>query len=253
MAKLTLFTMPPSHFCEKARWAIDLLARTYREERHAPIFHRSALKKIGAGPTVPALVLENNKVLRESKEIMRWVDDQLSNENKIFPTDAVQGPLVQDFCDRCDRDLAHHVVRFFYRFLPREQFFRLSTEGVDHEEIKKFRWLAAPTRFFFNQRLKINNDNFEDAIRQIDKFYDAVDALLSDGRRYLFCDRPTAADLTFCSLAANTVLVPEFGGSKLMFDEAPTEMRLEVERWRKTRVGTYIQAFYKRFRKWQIP
>ena len=34
-----LITIPPSHYCEKARWALDYARIPYREERHPPLFH----------------------------------------------------------------------------------------------------------------------------------------------------------------------------------------------------------------------
>lgn len=252
MAISILYTLPASHFCEKARWALDITGRVYQEERHAPGFHRSAVKKFGAGPTVPVLVLGNKKVLKNSAEIVKWSDEQLDDHLKLSTDDPALGPLIQDFCDRCERELAPEVIRFCYMHLTREQYYRLSTEGVKDDEAKKFRWLAYVVRPIMNSALKINKQNYENAIRKLNKYYDSVEHLLSDGRKYLFCDRPTVADLTFCSMAAPTMLIQEYGGAHLSYQEAPLEIRVEADRWRKTKVGQYVQAFYKRFRKCQL-
>ena len=37
-----LITIPISHYCEKARWALDRAGIGYREERHVQIVHRVA-------------------------------------------------------------------------------------------------------------------------------------------------------------------------------------------------------------------
>ena len=54
-ASAILITIPLSHYCEKARWALDRVALPYREEPHAPLFHRLATKRNERG-TVPVLV-----------------------------------------------------------------------------------------------------------------------------------------------------------------------------------------------------
>src|SRR3982751_1009152 len=51
----TLITVPLSHFCEKARWALDHAGVAYREEPHAPLLSRFATRR-GAGGSVPVLI-----------------------------------------------------------------------------------------------------------------------------------------------------------------------------------------------------
>ncbi|HEX3343119.1 MAG TPA: glutathione S-transferase N-terminal domain-containing protein, partial [Polyangiaceae bacterium] len=52
----TLLTIPFSHFCEKARWALDHTRVAYREEGHCPGLHRRAVKLAsGKGGSVPVL------------------------------------------------------------------------------------------------------------------------------------------------------------------------------------------------------
>ena len=53
-----LITIPISHYCEKVRWALDLLKIPYIEERHVPAFHLLATRKYG-GSSVPILVAKS--------------------------------------------------------------------------------------------------------------------------------------------------------------------------------------------------
>ena len=39
MDDLRLITIPISHFCEKARWALELAGLPYREEPHLQVIH----------------------------------------------------------------------------------------------------------------------------------------------------------------------------------------------------------------------
>ena len=54
-APARLITIPISHFCEKARWALDRAGIAYREERHIQVIHRVASRRAGGGGTVPVL------------------------------------------------------------------------------------------------------------------------------------------------------------------------------------------------------
>lgn len=234
---------------------MDYMGRTYDEERHAPGYQRKALTRIKAKHTVPALLVDNKDTYPESLDILKWIDTQLLNVHPdllLFPTDAtdpVKGQLIRDFCARCDADLAPEALRFFFYHLTGKQFFEICTDGVPESEKSSFKWMAPFARPMFNYKLKINAHSYKDSIRYLGKFLDNVDHLLSDGRKFLFFDRLTAADITFCSLAAFLVCPPEFGGAKLPYDTLPDELRSEVDRIRQTKVGTYIRAIYKVFRK----
>ena len=51
-----LITIPMSHYCEKARWALDRLGLRYVEERHLQVFHYPRTYWFSRGPTVPVLI-----------------------------------------------------------------------------------------------------------------------------------------------------------------------------------------------------
>ena len=72
---LRLITIPISHYCEKARWALERVGMPYREERHVQGIHRLAARRAGGGVTVPVLVTPEG-VLSESEEILAWVDER---------------------------------------------------------------------------------------------------------------------------------------------------------------------------------
>jgi glutathione S-transferase len=48
-----LVTIPISHYCEKARWALDRAGVPYREEAHIQAVHRLATRRAGGGVTAP--------------------------------------------------------------------------------------------------------------------------------------------------------------------------------------------------------
>mgnify|MGYP001462179660 CR=1 FL=1 len=82
-AVLRLITIGFSHFCEKARWALDRTALEYSEDDHVPLFHWRASFGAGGTRTVPVLVtpgrvLKDSKLVRfrrEGKTVFYALDD----------------------------------------------------------------------------------------------------------------------------------------------------------------------------------
>ena len=83
---LRLVTIPISHYCEKARWALERAGIPYREERHVQAIHRIAARRAGGGATVPVLVTPEG-VLGESEEILVWIDQRTPPEHRLFPAE----------------------------------------------------------------------------------------------------------------------------------------------------------------------
>ena len=68
-----LLTIPISHFCEKARWALERAGLDYREERHVQGVNRIVSRRAGGHGTLPVLICEAG-VLAESEDILRFAD-----------------------------------------------------------------------------------------------------------------------------------------------------------------------------------
>ena len=88
---LRLITIPISHYCEKARWALERAGIPYREERHVQGIHRVAARRAGGGQTVPVLVTPEG-ALGESEDILRWVDGARRRSGGCSPTSPPSAP-----------------------------------------------------------------------------------------------------------------------------------------------------------------
>src|ERR1700683_4704908 len=80
-----LVTIPISHFCEKARWALDRAEVDYVERPHLQLIHIFAARLAGGGGTVPVFVSANGGALAESAAILRWTDTQVESERRLYP------------------------------------------------------------------------------------------------------------------------------------------------------------------------
>src|SRR3954464_5598618 len=100
--KPVLVTIPISHYCEKARWALDRAGVAYEERRHLPVIHRVAVRRAG-GPTAPVLVCPRGDVVCESADIILWADARVrSPAARMIPEDPEVAREARALADDCD-------------------------------------------------------------------------------------------------------------------------------------------------------
>jgi glutathione S-transferase len=81
-----LVTIPISHYCEEARWALDRAGVRYRERAHLQGIHMLVARRAGAGSTVPVLIC-GDTVLADSAEIVAFADARGRPERPLYPDD----------------------------------------------------------------------------------------------------------------------------------------------------------------------
>lgn len=203
-----LITIPFSHYCEKARWALERAGIPHVEEGHLPIFTYVALR---GRKTVPVLVTADTR-LDDSTDILRWCDDH-GRAEPLFPAELPEVATLEDDFDRRLGPAARRLA-YFHLLPSRAAFTELLAAQVPRWEARAGR-LARPLAVRLIKRgLKIDAAGAARSRTALDDLFAKVGARLADGRAYLCGDRFTAADLTFASLAA-PVLVPDAYGAHL--------------------------------------
>lgn len=205
-----LVTFPLSHFCEKARWALDHAAVRYAEHGYPPAARPIGVRPLGARPrdaaSVPVLVGE--QTLRESTEIVRFADHSAGAERALYPHTADARRETDAVIARLDATLGPSTRAYFYAWAladPR----RLRTWAACG--------LATPYRLLLDaalptitariaRHLGITNHSAAPARDVIDDEFAWISGVLADGRRYLGGDSFGAADLTFAALAGQHAL-----------------------------------------------
>jgi glutathione S-transferase len=238
MARARLYTIPQSHYAEKARWALDRARIDYEERAHAPLFHMLHTVPRG-GRTVPLLVIDGRRLV-DSTEILHEIDAR-AGPGFLFPTDPGARSEVVALEERFDAELGPHARRWGYaQLLPRtELLVPLMGRGVPAAE----RWLlpaAMPviTRIIA-RAFNVTPASMQRSLARVRTCFDELGARLKDGRRFLVDGRLSAADIAFASLAAPMLFPPNYGGSLCSLEEAPPAMREEVLRLRATPAGAY--------------
>jgi glutathione S-transferase len=209
---LRLITIPISHYCEKARWALERAGIPYREERHVQGVHRIVARRAGGKNTVPVLVAPDG-VLGESEDILAWVDARTPPEMRLFPAEPGARAEVEHVSRRLDERLGPTGRRLMYtHMLPaRKLMLSFNNQGVPPWEDRLLRAGWPLIVRYAKRELGIRPGiEVEDEAAVWEEF-DFVAGLLADGRPYLCGDRFSAADLTFAALAAASIVPPQYG------------------------------------------
>jgi len=240
-----LITIPISHFCEKARWALDRTGLSYTEEPHLQGIHVGYALRHGRSRTVPVLVCADGTVLTESAAIVRWCDGHLPPERRLYP-DGTVGEAAAGFEAGFDGGLGPDGRLWLYHAtLPAMDALAPSilagTPGWERRVFASGQRILDP---FIRRYLGVSEANAVAAMGHVTATFDTVAECLSDGRRYLCGDRFTAADLAFAALAA-PVLVPHDYGSPLpVLDELPDAMAADIARLRAHPAGAFALRVY---------
>ena len=242
---LRLITIPISHYCEKARWALERAGMPYREERHVQGIHRLAARRAGGGATVPVLVTPEG-VIGESEEILAWVDARTPPEQRLYPAEPDARHQVERLCRRLDEELGPKGRRLMYvhTLSQRKLMLGFNNEGVPRWEDRALRYGWPLAVRFVRRELGIRPGIEAEDEAAVWREFDFVAELLADGRPHLCGERFSAADLTFAALSAAVVVPPVYGTPLPQPDLMPPETAALVQRAREHPAGRYALALF---------
>ena len=256
-----LITITFSHYCEKARWALDRARIPYVEDGHLPMFAWVPALRAGRRRTVPSLVTDDGAI-PDSTDILRWCDAR-GDAPPLFtdepqaepapgdPASAASGGAgseaaeVADLEARFDRELGPHTRRLAYHHLLPTIGGRLGgLRGVPRGEVLAARVLAPAMSVMMRRGLKIDAAGVARSEGKLAAVLADVEQRLADGRRYLVGDRLTAADLTFAALMTPLVAPPELSGY-LPFGDLPPGFAAIVDATRARPAGAFALRLYR--------
>ncbi len=240
---LRLVTIPISHYCEKARWALERAGIEYREERHVQGIHRLAARRAGGGLTVPVLVTPQGSI-GESALILAWVNQRTAPEHRLYPAGGAERAQVLELCRRLDERLGPSGRRLMYvhTLAHREQMLDFNNQGVPPWEDRALRWGWPLAVRLVERVLDIRPGVEVQDEATVWRELDFVAELLDDGRPYLCGERFGAADLTFAALSAAVIVPPIYGVPLPQPDVLPAATAALVQRAREHPAGRYALA-----------
>lgn len=247
MAIPRLVTIPYSHYCEKARWALERGGIEFIEETHAPLFAWRGALGAGGKRTVPVLVTDDG-VIAESSDVLRWVDAHGRPPEPYFPPEL---PDVASLVATFDRRLGPATRRVAYFDVlrgDRAYVHELLTTDVPSWEARAVRALGPVIPLAIRRGLKIDEAGVARSKKAIDEVFALVAERLADGRRTLVGDAFTAADLTFAALAAPIVMAPVYADRFGGIARLPASLAAIREAAIATPAGAFALRLYETYR-----
>ena len=238
MTDLRLLTIPISHYCEKARWALDRLGLAYIEERHLQGFHYLRSFQLSRGPNVPVLI-DGDQAITDSTRILQHLDRYAPPASRLYPDGDRK--RVEELEELFDETLGIESRRwvYFHALQTRSMALRVSCQGVPGWQTAVAPLCYPLLKAFIGYKLRPTAAKVTAGLTSARAVIAQVDSLLSDGRPFLVGERFTAADLTLASLLAPFLLPPEYGVRLPRPDEVSSAMRITVAEMRGTRAGKH--------------
>ncbi|WP_407523598.1 glutathione S-transferase N-terminal domain-containing protein [Methylobacterium oryzisoli] len=223
-----LFVLAPSHFCERARWALDHAGVIYREVRCAPGPHALIAIRLGTGTALPILNT-GTQVIQGSDRILTWTGISGGDPDLEGRFERWVGPLVRRYLYSA---LLHH---------PSSKVREILLDGVPRPQALMGRLLWPLTR----QRMIRGMEAWADARpgleRQVEAALDWFDAQVA-GRHYLVGGGFGRADITAASLLAplaRPAACPLYRHLSL-----PFAVEDALRGWRKRRSLFWVERIY---------
>lgn len=241
---MRLVTIPFSHFCEKARWALDHAGLAYVEDGHAPMLSWAAAVTASGQRQVPVLVPDEGRAVAGSTAILRWADaHRQADASELWP--EVHDRALATYVAELDRTLgpAARRVAYFTLLKEAELMRELLTASAGPWEKRVvgagWRTLAAGIR----RGLRVDAAGSARSREVLTRVFDEADRRLAEGP-YLVGDAFGAADLTFASLATPVLFPPELEAWMLPLSRLPADAREDVERLRARPAGRHALRVY---------
>ncbi len=239
-----LYTIPLSHYCERARWALDEAGIAYDEEQHLQVFAGLAAKKFAGHRFVPVLVQPSGTCLNDSRDILNWASAQ--SARPLFPSSGVTHD-VSALSDSLAETFGVEVRRFTYAW-----FLRCLPELLPYNEGAAPPWESLVLRVGrgvivprMRRYFRLKPGHIRRAREIVLRVMDDMAARLADGRTYLCGDVFTAADLTFAALAAPALLPPQHPVPFPPLDNIPDEEgRTFIRDMRAHQAGAFALRLY---------
>jgi glutathione S-transferase len=247
-APFRLITIPISHYCEKARWAMDRLGIPFEEEGHAPAFHVRATAKAG-GRSTPVLVTRAG-IFKDSTDILKYLDSFAPPGEELYPPDPALGREVDDLEECFDHDLGPSTRLWgYFHLLPRRDLMLpVFRAGVPEWQASTLVVVYPVVRFLMRRAMNITAPRAVEALERIGRIFDEVECRLSDGRSFLVGERFTAADLTFAVLSYPMVFPSECQSPGPSLEEAPAALLDVIRSFRARPGGAFVQRIFRDLR-----
>jgi glutathione S-transferase len=241
-----LHTIAVSHFCEKARWALDRAGVAFDESAHLPVLHVAPMMAATRGVKAPVLE-EGGELLRDSTAILLALSERTPRAKRLHPEDAAARAAVIALEDRIDEGLGHDVRRVAFHHLVKdapESFVKLMDQKAAGWQRAIARTTPSAVTVPLRNALKLDDAHAETSERAVDAMLEETSAQLR-GKTWLTGDTFTSADLTLAALLAPLLAPPEHPIRYTPRSEMPPRLAAIADRVRTSEAGRMALRAYR--------
>lgn len=245
VSRPVLITFPPSLDSELGRFLVDHYGIEHEEQRHTLIFSFFATLSHGFTFIFPLLYSDAFK-LEGPRPMADHFDTKCAAELRLLPQDDGQKRQLESDWTLFNDTLAFATAKFaYYHLLPHREIMieplSAGTPSYEQTAVKSAYWLFSG---LLKLLLRLSAQTAQDSLDQVRKIFDAVDARLAAGQKYLGGDRLTLSDLAFAVAAAPVVLPPAYGGPMPSYDQMPAPVQAAVTEMRARPAGAFALRIY---------
>ena len=238
---LTLYQFRCSHFCEKARWALDHHQRPWQAVDLVPGRHGGTVRRLAPASTVPLLV-DGDRAIQGSGAIISHLD-QTHRERSLTPGDALTASMATEWERYLDAQVGGPLRLWFYHHLlpDRARTLDFLLQGAPWHARALYTLMWPRIRSRMARHMGVGAESAQQAERDLLSAFDRLDQALAQ-RRFLVGARFSRADLTACALLARLCLPSAR-------DQDPAGVRAFRERVQQRRFYGWVGEIYRDYRK----
>jgi len=196
---ITLYQFEFSHFCEKARWALDYKGLPHERKNLLPGLHTRVARKLALNSSLPIMV-DNGTVVQDSTSIITFLD-KVYPDRPLTPRDAQEAKEALAWEEYLDEEIGVPVrLWFYYHALPdRDCALRFLLDGAPWYGRPLFTLIYPKVRTAMTALMDIRAESARQSEGRLRVALDKLDDAVRE-RRFLVGDRFSRADLTACAL-----------------------------------------------------
>lgn len=196
---ITLYQFPFSHFCEKARWALDCKGLAWTPANLLPGPHLKTTQRLAPKSALPILVYEGT-VVQDSTAIITFLDGR-HPDRPLTPGEPARARESLDWEEYFDAEIGVMLrLWFYFHALPdRERALRFLAQGASWRGRVLMALIFPRVRDAMRKAMAIDARSARKAGVRWLSALDRLDHAVRE-RRFLVGDSFTRADLTACAL-----------------------------------------------------
>lgn len=248
MKKPILHVFLISHYCEKARWALDLCGVDYRVNFLSPVNYVKTAKALGLKRSALPILETSSGVIQGSAKIIAWANEQPMSQDKERPKIVISEESIA-LEKRLDDVLGIHVRRWFYSesLLDCPQTIKpvfANGLGVVDKAILSLAWPKVVATMI--KLLDLGKEQEIESKARVITEVDWLDSLLSDGRPFLVGNSLSNADITAASLMAPMFGPESHPASRIL--TLPPRAASQADEWRSRPFAKWLITTYEQHR-----